>query len=1295
MANKKVSSTMSTSIALDTLKVNGALGDLQRIINTTNSAWRSASQAMLATGDKLGALKTKINGLSDVMDAERAKIDALKQQQNDLDVTTVKGARSYARYQSQIDRLNASIARQTAQQKRAQESLDYYSSGLGKLKNAYELNNKASEAFVERLRAEGHSYSANRQELRATKHSLSNLKEQYSIQKAELQRLGETLGTTDEKYRKQNIVLNKTATEMAKTKDKISGLRRSLVGLPESKKVNIKTNAETEERHVRSLGEVVKGSVIGIGVASTAMAGLALVTSHVGDAVNRVDTLNNAKRTFSNMGFQAKDTNKAMKDLQDSIMGLLTPLNEATKGVEMVASSTHDVKQAQKVWSALNDAVIGFGGTTDDVNRATRELTESFSNGKIQGKQWNALMNEGLGPALNAIAKEMHMTTGELRDGLSSGKISVKQFQDALIQLDTKGGGGLKSLHKIAMDSTKGIHTAMKNAVTAITRGLGDVIVGWSTMMKKLTGSNLSETITKLGKKGEQALEALSKSLSGVPKVIQGAMPAIKAFKSIFGDLFHGMLDGAKNALEPFSNAIKHVNDACKGGRAFKGFSNLMKDLASHHAIIKTLGASITAVAVGIGALKIAKTVKAGLSGLFSLLTGNPFALVAVSISAVVAGLVELYKQSPKFRNFCKTLLEATKSAFGTIGQIVKGTVGIFAGVAKGWNHFCGNMATDTINLSNKVARGFGNAKKTVSDFFKRAGNSFKNGWATMQRWTAEGVGAITGKNKELHDKMISAISSATGTSKTTLHSAYKTMTDYTQTWKDLMTGKWSKLGGDLKNYTTDLSKTAKSIFSDMYNRLNDMTGGKLGELKGKWSKTWDSIVNGIKGAVRKVGNHAVDMVNDVLKPINNMIKGATDGINWVLDKFGASKIGKHTIPLVSHFATGGTVGKDGQLAMVNDSGTNNYREMFMTKDGQLGAFPKQRDYLTFLPQGTQILDGENSKLLAEALQIPHFKDGTKDKNLFEKIFDKGKDIIEDIGNIIAHPIKFLEKVFIKHIKAIGKGWSVGLIKKAPTYFAKQGLNWVKKLAENFKKSMESSGGAGVVSKNIGAHTGSWRGDIEKIAKEMHVDLHLGDMEALLARIQKESGGDQAIKQKVWDINMANGNPAQGLFQYVPSTFAAWSLPGHNNILSGDDQIRAVFNDSNWRSDIRMPGGWGPTGHHVFANGGFVNGWTNAIIGEAGPEVVIPLSGEKQGRALDLLTRTVNRLNHNAGRNTQVTNTSDNAVLESKLDTMIGLLANILGVNQEQLNKQGNGIDLQGLYRKQYQDQAINNYQAF
>lgn len=122
--------------------------------------------------------------------------------------------------------------------------------------------------------------------------------------------------------------------------------------------------------------------------------------------------------------------------------------------------------------------------------------------------------------------------------------------------------------------------------------------------------------------------------------------------------------------------------------------------------------------------------------------------------------------------------------------------------------------------------------------------------------------------------------------------------------------------------------------------------------------------------------------------------------------------------------------------------------------------------------------------------------------------------------------------------------------------------------------SSASTGGSGV---------DRWVPAIKKAAAMSKEKLSAADINLIKYRINKESGGNDKIIQSsaVWDVNMANGDPARGLLQYIPSTFRAWSRKGYGQIMNGFHQLLAMFNDSNWRSDIAGPGGWGPTGFKV------------------------------------------------------------------------------------------------------------------
>lgn len=273
-----------------------------------------------------------------------------------------------------------------------------------------------------------------------------------------------------------------------------------------AEKANERVTSSTERMSTRTAA--LMGAVAGV-VQSAVQKAASLVTDSIGSAIKRVDTLNNSARVFSNMGFGADETKKTVDALTKSIQGLPTPLDAAIRNMQLIAASTNDLGKSQEIFSAMNNAILGFGGNTAMVDNAMIQLSQAFSNGRIDAATWNSMMNSGLGPTLNAIAKQMDITTGALKEGLSDSSISVERFQDELISMNTKGGGGLKSLEQIAKDSTAGISTGMENMKTAISRGVASIIEG-------IGSENISNAISATGAAFETAL----KSISGAMKWI-------------------------------------------------------------------------------------------------------------------------------------------------------------------------------------------------------------------------------------------------------------------------------------------------------------------------------------------------------------------------------------------------------------------------------------------------------------------------------------------------------------------------------------------------------------------------------------------------------------------------------------------------------------------------------------------------------------------------------------------------------------------------------------------------------
>src|SRR5699024_5788856 len=98
-------------------------------------------------------------------------------------------------------------------------------------------------------------------------------------------------------------------------------------------------------------------------------------------------------------------------------------------------------------------------------------------------------------------------------------------------------------------------------------------------------------------------------------------------------------------------------------------------------------------------------------------------------------------------------------------------------------------------------------------------------------------------------------------------------------------------------------------------------------------------------------------------------------------------------------------------------------------------------------------------------------------------------------------------------------------------------------------------------------------------------------------------------------------------------TFNAYKTRGHGNIYSGYDQLRAFFNNSTWRRDLPYGRrGWGPRGsRRGYETGGLIQSEHMAMLGEDGPEMLIPLNKNRRTDAMKLLALTAKMLGADGG----------------------------------------------------------------
>ncbi|MDK9876076.1 phage tail tape measure protein [Staphylococcus equorum] len=268
--------------------------------------------------------------------------------------------------------------------------------------------------------------------------------------------------------------------------------------------------------------------------------------------------------------------------------------------------------------------------------------------------------------------------------------------------------------------------------------------------------------------------------------------------------------------------------------------------------------------------------------------------------------------------------------------------------------------------------------------------------------------------------------------------------------------------------------------------------------------------------------------------------------------------------------------------------------------------------------------------------------------------FGGGKSMEIDLGNGLTNWYMHLNEQLKKKGDKVGVGDLIAKSGNTGNFTAGSGhlhfqLNKNGKPQANVLEWLKGLGGGG---KKKAAS--KWAPEIKKAANRMNVSLKGNDLKNIISLINAESSGNAgAVQNGVDDVNSRNGNPAQGLLQYVPNTFKSYAMKGHGNIKSGYDQLLAFFNNKYWRSQFNPNGGWSPNGPRKYENGGISTTHKLAEISERNrAEAIIPLHKSKRNRAVGLMEKAMTAIGMDNG-SANVTVNNDNSTIEKMLSQLV------------------------------------------
>lgn len=513
------------------------------------------------------------------------------------------------------------------------------------------------------------------------------------------------------------------------------------------------------------VGTVAMGSFIGAIGATVVGKAFSLITNNVQGAITRIDTLTNATRNFQNMGVKTSVVNTQMNNLKNAINGLPTSLDSAVSGVQLLTSSLNgNMPQSVSVFKALNDGILGFGGTTEQVTNSITQLSQAFSNGKIDAETWNSMIDSGLGPTLNAMAKQMGITTGALKSGLSDGSISVSQFNDALVNLDKNGGGGIASLSKIAQDSTSGIGTSMANAKTAVTRGVADMITAVNNGIKSLDittplgqitgigsiisqlGTVIEHTFGVIGQAIPQAFSGLSgviSSLVGSGNQIQTLFATISTtISGVLGTMDFSALTNLAQAILPalqagFQTFLGYVTPAIQP--LLTAFVNLWNAIQP---IVNVIASSLMPVFQILGAFLggFVSGVMGALTTAFNVLAGVARVLTPVIqfVGSVIQALAPIFVTVAGFIGQLMGQFAGFNGILGVVGKVVSS---VFSGIIG----FGSRLFSSLSGVFNNIANGFRIMGSGLGGVGRGIANTFSSIIGFAGRMVSGIIGAVSG----------------------------------------------------------------------------------------------------------------------------------------------------------------------------------------------------------------------------------------------------------------------------------------------------------------------------------------------------------------------------------------------------------------------------------------------------------------------------------------------------------------------------------------------------------------------
>ena len=454
-------------------------------------------------------------------------------------------------------------------------------------------------------------------------------------------------------------------------------------------------------------------------------AGFNMIKNNAGDAISRLDTLNNFPKVMSNLGIGTNEAQKSIAKMSKALMGLPTTLDDAALSVQRLTSKNGDIGRSTDMFLALNDAILASGAPMELQASALEQISQAYAKNKPDMMEWRTIMSTmpaqmtQVAKALNFLGTDGRGDADALGEALRNGSVSMEDFMSTIMRLDKEGIPGYQAFSKQAENSTAGLQTNIANAKNAVVRGVASMIEAINQGLSKAGLGSLGEVLLNAG--------------YGIEKVLKKIAPYIVKFIVSLKDMYEWMK--------------KHQTLVKTLAVVLIGLGGAFKVLTIISSITTIIGGFMTTIAPMLAFFRFLVGVVQGLIVVLKVLWGvmmaNPIVLIIAAIVALVAIFVVLWNKCEWFRNFWIGLWENIKTAFVVVWTVIKtvfmavvnyfkNQVKAFVSVATAIYNAFKNLPSKLLNIGKNIALGLWNGIKGMKDWVinkvKSMGKAILNG---------------------------------------------------------------------------------------------------------------------------------------------------------------------------------------------------------------------------------------------------------------------------------------------------------------------------------------------------------------------------------------------------------------------------------------------------------------------------------------------------------------------------------------------------------------------------------------